>query len=1402
MAATTDPSLGKGPVGWDIYRHLDQLPTLPVGVHTAQFASTDPAGQNGDFNHTLGRAPDGSYILARHTGPGEIDAIWTTSNGGDVSQTGNIRITLDGKVVLNAPEQAVVDGTLGAPFTFPLVANASQSSGGDYIDVPMPFTSSMEVTTTNDPIYYHVDYRSFANATGVSTFSPTDPASDVVAALSAAGTRDPKGPQPGETTTTAPVAAATGATDTVGTFQGPGRIDALSLALPQLATPQAAPGPTAVAATGAATIPINPHNRGIRLTRRLLSGTGGQAAAVVVGGKTVATLPPVPSSPTASAHWARKTVTLPPSVTAGASSIRVVPQTPSGTSRFSYQVTTLAAQGQASTASTVDDLLQHVRLRITFDGTQTVDAPLGQFFGSALGEAPVQALMMAVNPQQGTLTCWWPMPYARSATVALYNGSGQALTSGTARITTAPVPGEAQALGSSGQDGYFHATAKTQDTVAGENYPLLRQGSWGKLVGVSESMVGGVGPQDIYLEGNAQSYADGSPTAQWNGTGTEDFYQGGWYFNHGPFTDPLNGNPADQSSGSCQYGCTAAYRLMLAEAVPFSFSINFGIQHGPINTTPANYASTAFWYGRSGASPALYHPLSLQGGWNPASGTNPPSYVEEGPFVRLVGGVGGGTVGQPIAYLPASLAPRADESFPVVSGSGVASLVVHPDGSIVLSAGNPGFVSLSGIVVDVGDATSYQPLALQNGWSPAPSSYGPGSSPGYVQNGSEVELTGSLTGGTPGQVIARLPANLTPAADEWFPVVTANNVIAPLVVHPDGAIVLNAGNPGFLSLAGVSVTVGPPGGSNLSPENGWSAAPGTNAPGFTQWGREVDLRGGLTGGGTGQALVTLPSSAAPSADEWFPVVTAGNVVAPLVAHPGGDIVLTGGNPAFVSLQARRVSQGPVDYPATALQVSAPPTATTGGPVAIQVRALDAEGGTATTYTGTVSFSSSDPAATLPGPYAFTAGDAGAHAFSVTFATPGSQTVTATDAPDGLVATSTPVTVSSPPTPSAYAPLSPTRICDTRTSSSANQCTGKTLSPGGTLSVDMPAQVPAGATAVVANVTVTNTGGQGYLSVFPAGGSLPTVSNLNFTGGQTVANTVTVALGPSGGTPGISIYDGPPSGTGGPVDVVVDLEGYYAPPSATATGTYTALAPERLADTRCGTSPPPSFCAGENLPVPNQGLGTLGPGGSTDVTVAGVDSVPAEATAVVLNVGMTNTTAPSYLTAWPSGESRPLASNQNWVPGETLSSKVIVPVGTGGKVSLYNYAGSADAVVDVDGYYTTSGGSLFVPTTPTRILDTRPAGVGPGSSATAQVTGTGGVPASATGAVLDVVDIAPAKGNYLTVYPTGQSPPVATDVNWVPGNTYNVVPNASYARLGSGGAVSIYNGPPNTNNNAG
>jgi hypothetical protein len=197
QAANPPGSVGKGPVGWDSYRRLDLLPSLRSGAETRDFSSTDPAQANGDFNHPLRVTSDGQYVIAEANGPGEIVSIWSTINGGDVTNDGAITIELDGKTVVSANYQALVSGSLGAPFVWPLVGNLYDTSGGAQIKVPMPYTKSMRVTVQGNPDYYHVIYRQFNDADGVQTFNPADQALDVTTKLRAFGISDPKPAYPG-----------------------------------------------------------------------------------------------------------------------------------------------------------------------------------------------------------------------------------------------------------------------------------------------------------------------------------------------------------------------------------------------------------------------------------------------------------------------------------------------------------------------------------------------------------------------------------------------------------------------------------------------------------------------------------------------------------------------------------------------------------------------------------------------------------------------------------------------------------------------------------------------------------------------------------------------------------------------------------------------------------------------------------------------------------------------------------------------------------------------------------------------------------------------------------------------------------------------------------------------------
>jgi hypothetical protein len=238
----------------------------------------------------------------------------------------------------------------------------------------------------------------------------------------------------------------------------------------------------------------------------------------------------------------------------------------------------------------------------------------------------------------------------------------------------------------------------------------------------------------------------------------------------------------------------------------------------------------------------------------------------------------------------------------------------------------------------------------------------------------------------------------------------------------------------------------------------------------------------------------------------------------------------------------------------------------------------------------------------------------------------------------------------PPPGGEYVPLSPVRLLDTRNTSPVGAQSSIDLKVTGV------AGVPSNATAVVLNVTATQPSAESFITVWPKGAPRPTASNLNTsTAVPTTANLVTAKVGADGK---VSLYN-----HAGSVHLIADIAGYYQPGPR-----YVPSSPVRLLDTR-NTSP-------------------VGAQSSIDLKFAGVAGVPANATAVVLNITATQPSAESFITLWPNGAPRPTASNLNTSTAlPTTANLVIAKVGADGKVSLYNHAGSVHVIADIAGYYT-------------------------------------------------------------------------------------------------------------------
>jgi hypothetical protein len=343
-----------------------------------------------------------------------------------------------------------------------------------------------------------------------------------------------------------------------------------------------------------------------------------------------------------------------------------------------------------------------------------------------------------------------------------------------------------------------------------------------------------------------------------------------------------------------------------------------------------------------------------------------------------------------------------------------------------------------------------------------------------------------------------------------------------------------------------------------------------------------------------------------------------------------------------------------------------------------------------------------------------------------------------------------------------------------------------IGPGATVELDVTGRggVPAtGVGAVALNITATRASAPTFLTAFPTGTARPEASNLNVLPGQTVPNMVISKVGANGT---VSIYN-----RFGSVEVIVDVLGWL--PTGDA---YSAINPVRVLDTRPGAP---------TVDGSDAGAGAVGAAGTRDVVIAGRAGIPRNADAVVLNVTVTRPTQPSFLVVWPTDRPRPNAANLNYGVGETVSNLVMVPLGAGGAVSLFNLAGAADVIVDVQGWF--GGEGTFTGLSPERLMDTRPgqptidgrasgAGrLGAGSDRRLDVVGRGGVPATGVGAVaLNVAATEPSANSFLTVWPDGRPRPEASNLNMRPGQT---VPNMVLVQPGTDGQVAIFNAAGST-----
>jgi hypothetical protein len=249
------------------------------------------------------------------------------------------------------------------------------------------------------------------------------------------------------------------------------------------------------------------------------------------------------------------------------------------------------------------------------------------------------------------------------------------------------------------------------------------------------------------------------------------------------------------------------------------------------------------------------------------------------------------------------------------------------------------------------------------------------------------------------------------------------------------------------------------------------------------------------------------------------------------------------------------------------------------------------------------------------------------------------------------------TVAGQATSGRFNALTPSRLLDTRSS-------GSRVASGSTVNVALPAGVPADATALAVTITSTDSGGWGYVVASAAGAARPESSVVNTDrGGQTRAATAIVPVSAAG----IELY------VEGDTHLLVDVYGWFGGPSSPpgSDGLFVANAPLRVWDTRFPRTP---IWAGGTMEIY-----------PTDAASAQLWAQLFDASSLVFNLTVTETSSAGWMTAYPARTNRPGTSTINWGPDETVANLAISPWSTNG-VAFYGFQ-EADILVDITGYFT-------------------------------------------------------------------------------------------------------------------
>jgi len=208
----------------------------------------------------------------------------------------------------------------------------------------------------------------------------------------------------------------------------------------------------------------------------------------------------------------------------------------------------------------------------------SVKVPLSDFFGAGTGVWKMRSLQLTTDTDSG-LICYFPMPFYYYAHIHIINRSTQS------RVVTASTQYSLEPINRSSY-GYFQAQFnETNPTRYGVHHPVLHTKGRGHFIGMNLAI-----PNirfAVALEGDPLITVDTTKDFYIRYTGGEDYFNGGWWFLKGIFTHPFAGYI---------HRVDAFYRFHYLDAIDYSTSLDFLLQHGVNNDIKDHYKTVAYYY--------------------------------------------------------------------------------------------------------------------------------------------------------------------------------------------------------------------------------------------------------------------------------------------------------------------------------------------------------------------------------------------------------------------------------------------------------------------------------------------------------------------------------------------------------------------------------------------------------------------------------------------------------------------------------------------------------------------------------------------------------------------------------------------------------------------------------------